>query len=131
MSECVLDASALLALIFDEPGWDRVARTLPGAMISTINLTEVATRLYDAGIPSETVSRIFAELQLTVVPFDTEQAMTAASFREQTRAAGLSLGDRACLAAARHLDVPVLTADRAWVNLADPLAIEIILIHET
>ncbi|MCK5930959.1 MAG: type II toxin-antitoxin system VapC family toxin [Fulvimarina manganoxydans] len=129
MSECVLDASALLALIFDEPGRDRVARTLPGAMISTINLAEVATRLFDVGIPAETVSQIFTELQLSIVPFDADQAMTAASYREPTRSAGLSLGDRACLAVARHLGVPVLMADRAWSDLAGPLALEIVLIR--
>ena len=129
MTECILDASALLALIFEEPGRDRVARALPGAFISTVNLSEVAARLIGAGIPGETITQIFGELQLNTVPFEADQAMTAASFREPTRAAGLSLGDRACLAAARHLQVPALTADRAWAGLAKDLSIEVILIR--
>ncbi|MEF2074390.1 PIN domain-containing protein [Consotaella aegiceratis] len=131
MSECILDASALLALIFDEPGRDRVAKTLPGAIVSTINLAEVATRLFDAGIPSDTVLQIFEELQLTVISFEADQALTAAKFREPTRAAGLSLGDRACLSVAHHLRIPVLTADRVWADLAELLSVEVILIRGT
>lgn len=111
--DVVLDASAILAVIFEEAGSDRVARHLPGAMASTVNVAEVMTKLFDLGMPRETVDDVVAGLQLTVLPFDLDQAGEAARLRLQTRDAGLSLGDRACLAVAKLQGVPALTSDRA------------------
>ncbi|WAP66732.1 type II toxin-antitoxin system VapC family toxin (plasmid) [Jiella pelagia] len=129
MADCVLDASALLALIFEEPGRDRVAETVPGASVSAINLAEAATRLLDVGIPRETIMQIFEELQLSVVAVDAEQAMLAADFRAPTRTAGLSLGDRVCMALARHLCVPALMADRQWAEVAEAVSVEVVLVR--
>lgn len=114
MADIVLDASAVLAVIFEEVGAERVALHLPGAMISSVNVAEVMTKLFDLGMPEETVETVLAGLQLTVLAFDFEHAAEAARLRIPTRDAGLSLGDRACLAAAKLQNVSALTSDRAW-----------------
>lgn len=113
----VLDASAVLAVIFSEAGADRVAGHLPGAQISAVNAAEVMTKLVDLGMPEDTVDAIFEGLQLTIVPFDIAHARASARLRTLTRLAGLSLGDRACLAVAGQLGAPALTTDRAWSRL--------------
>lgn len=117
VTDPVLDASAVLAVIFGEAGADRVASHLPGARISAVNVSEVMTKLVDLGMPEDTVDAIVEGLQLTVVPFEMAHARASARLRTLTRAAGLSLGDRACLALAGQLDVPALTTDRAWSRL--------------
>lgn len=123
--DIMLDASAVLAVIFEEEGAERVAVHLPGAMVSTVNVTEVMTKLFDLGMPQETVDAIVIGLQLTVLPFDLDQAAEAARLRVQTREAGLSLGDRACLAAARLRNVPALTSDRAWTSLQRSIGVNV------
>ena len=110
----MLDASALLALLQDEPGAQRVQGALPFASISSVNLAEVASKLADAKLGRTAISDILEPLDLDVVPFDREQAMGAGLLRPATRALGLSLGDRACLALAMATDSKVLTADTSW-----------------
>lgn len=110
----VLDASAVLALVFGEPGAARVAAALDGALISTVNVTEVLTRMIDRGDDPNLALRDLTALELAVIPFDHEQAALAARLRTGTRAAGLSLGDRACLALALTRGRRALTTDRAW-----------------
>jgi PIN domain nuclease of toxin-antitoxin system len=117
VSECVLDASAVLALIFKEPGADEVEQAFPDAMMSTVNFTEVVTRLCDRGMPATEVERTMAKLPLTLVSFTRPIAFAAGMLRRETRALGLSLGDRACLATAHVMGRPVLTADNAWRRL--------------
>jgi PIN domain nuclease of toxin-antitoxin system len=120
LSETVLDSSAILAVLFDEPGAAMVLGALPGALLSSVNAAEVLTRLTDRGmVPSAALEAVEA-LGLEVVDFDLGQALLTASLRPETRALGLSLGDRACLALARSRGWPAMTADRAWARLADP-----------
>jgi ribonuclease VapC len=114
----VLDASALLALINSEPGWEVVAATLSKAAISTINLAEVITKMIDIGIPEDDAWAEAADLVPLVIGFGPEQARATAGLRVMTRPLGLSLGDRACLALAQQLDLPALTADTAWRGLS-------------
>ncbi|MDX2222069.1 MAG: type II toxin-antitoxin system VapC family toxin [Rhodospirillaceae bacterium] len=123
----VLDASAVIAMIAAEPGGDEVETTLPGAFISTVNLAEVGARLSDAGMSDDLLDDILQIPGLRVLPFEREMAMDAVRLRRLSRSAGLSLGDRACLALARTLRLPVLTADRAWARLG--LGVEIRLIR--
>jgi len=127
VSEVVLDASALLAVVLAERGAESVAETLDEALISSVNLSETAAVLVDAGIPSARVRARLSRHALTTVPFDEEDALVAAELRTLTRAAGLSLGDRACLALAQRRKLPALTADRAWAEL--DLGIEVRLIR--
>jgi PIN domain nuclease of toxin-antitoxin system len=114
----ILDASALLALLFDEPGAERVATALPMAKMSAVNLSEVIAKLNERGVPDPDIDICLAELGLDVVPFDEDLAHRAGQLRVATRMAGLSLGDRACLALAASLDAVALTTDRAWSDLA-------------
>lgn len=129
MSNVVLDASAVLAVIFDEPGGDRVAAHLPGARVSTVNIAEVATRLLAFDMPQETIETVIDTLQLTIEPYDLAQALATAQLRAVTRSAGLSLGDRACLALAKARQVEALTADTAWQTVADDAGVCVTLIR--
>src|ERR1700719_4152852 len=97
MTDVVLDASAVLALLLDEPGGARVAAQLHEAGISTVNLTEVAQRLADQW-PDTQVTAVLARFPCELIDFDRAMAMRAGLMRRTTRAQGLSLGDRACLA---------------------------------
>lgn len=114
----VLDASALLVVLKREPGRDRVvAAILAGATLGTVNLSEVLAVFARAGTPSAGLSADIERLCLTIEPFTAEDASVAADLIRHTSAAGLSFGDRACLALARRLKLPALTADRSWSDL--------------
>lgn len=125
MPDPILDASAVLAVIFDEAGADRVAAHLPGAKVSAVNAAEVMTKLFDLGIPGNTVDAILEGLQLTILPFGMVEARETARMRPLTRHAGLSLGDRACLATAKLEHAPALTSDRAWARLGQTVSVDI------
>jgi PIN domain nuclease of toxin-antitoxin system len=116
---CVLDASALLVCLQDEPGAERVLAALAtGAAMSAANLAEVLSKLAEAGKdPDEAARKIAEGAAIELHPLDEAAALEIAKLRPKTKAAGLSLGDRACLALARTLDLPVLTADKAWSAL--------------
>lgn len=126
MSRVVLDASALLALLNQEDGAELIAPFLADAVISTVNLAEVVTRLALAGMPETAIREALALLPLESVPFDVGQAIEVGLLAPTTRPSGLSLGDRACLVLARHLDATVVTADQAWVGIDAGVAVELI-----
>jgi ribonuclease VapC len=122
VSEAVLDASALIAYLFDEPGAGTVSDALlSGAIMSTVNFSEVLSKLVDRGV---SVDRSISDLRqsgildlLEIADFTASLAKEAALLREYTRDMGLSLGDRACLALARLRRVPALTADSLWAKV--------------
>jgi len=116
LSEAVLDSSALLALLWNEPGADYVAAALPGALLSSVNLAEVVTKLCERSLSASEGRELVESLGVVVVDFDADQAETTAALRDSTRSLGLSLGDRACLALARRRNCPALTADAAWLK---------------
>jgi ribonuclease VapC len=126
VSEVVLDASALLAILRDEPGGERVARRLEGAAIGAVNLSEVVAKLDQDGVPEAEARCAVGRLQLDVHAFDEAQAYATGALRRTTRALGLSFGDRACLALAHRLGAMAVTADRAWARLDVGVAIEVI-----
>lgn len=128
MSEFVLDASAILALVKGEPGADRVRGRANRSVASAVNVAEVGAKLSDWGLSEKDLRYAIANLGISVAPFDAAQAYASADLRAATRACGLSLGDRACLALARSAGLPALTCDRIW-NGAD-LDVEIELIRE-
>lgn len=116
--DIVADASAIIALLVGEPFTRFDPQRLAGAFVSAVNLSEVLTRLLDIRMPESEAAAAVARLNFRAIAFDEPQARAAARLRPQTRHAGLSLGDRACLALGLTLGLPVLTADRAWANLA-------------
>ena len=126
MSRAVLDSSVLLAVLFREPGADAVNLRLPGAKISAVNLSEVAAKMTERGVPLEKAVEILSRQPLEVIPFDAEQAYIAASLRPVTRNLGLSLGDRACLALGLKWGLPVITADQLWAKADVGVRVEII-----
>ena len=116
MSAWVLDASALLAYLWQELGHETVAQRIEQStvMMSSVNLSEVLSRAADKGMSTSAMAALQAALPFEIIPFDRAQAQTAASLRPPTKALGLSLGDRACLALAIERQAVALTADRVW-----------------
>jgi ribonuclease VapC len=114
VAEAVLDASALVAFLRNEPGAEKVAAVLPLACISAVNLAETLSKMVEYGKPLEEVGYQIERLRIPAIPFDAVQAKIVASLWKVTRVAGLSLGDRACLALSLQRGLPVLTADRKW-----------------
>lgn len=123
----VLDSSAVLGFLGGEPGSDMVATHIAGgqACILAVNQTEVLSKLSDWGMPMDDACATLSKLALPVIPYTAELSIEAARLRQTTRAQGLSLGDRACLALARQQQCAVLTGDRPWLDLADALGLDI------
>jgi len=116
MTVAVFDSSAVLAIVFGEPGADRAAALLDGGLISAVNHSEALAKMVEKGFaPNEAIDGL-ALLTLQVVAFDRPQAEATALLRTKTSVLGLSLGDRACLALAAG-DRVAVTADRAWARL--------------
>ena len=121
----VLDASALLALIKQEPGWDVVATAAAAedATVSSVNYSETPQKSARLGVQPDLVDSHLDALAITVSQFGRLDARLAAS--SYRHGSDLSLGDRACLALARNLSSPAYTADRQWLNWASQLAVEV------
>lgn len=117
VSSVVLDASAILALVFGEPGADKVLECLGKAAVSAVNLEEVASKWMMKGAPLDSVTEKLNALDLECVPFSREQAFVAASLRPLCESKGLSRADRSCLALGLERNAPILTTDGKWVEL--------------
>ena len=129
MSRFVLDASALLALLNDEPGADKLpteSELMSSAVISTVNLSEAHGKLVGSGVPAKEAWEAVLAPVSDVSDFSQEHAKRAGTLIAQTRSLGLSLGDRACLALALSLGLPVYTADRQWAKLDVGVPIHVI-----
>ena len=117
MSAAVWDASALLLLLQQEPGWRQLGPRLAGSSMSSVNLSEVAAKLMESGGTAPTTREILEGLPIEIHDFTADLAYRAAELRGPTTDLGLSLGDRACLALGLSLNSPILTGDRAWLEL--------------
>ncbi|UQA55988.1 type II toxin-antitoxin system VapC family toxin [Polyangium aurulentum] len=128
----MLDASALLAFLNEEPGADAVEGALgKGALISIVNWAEVISKAAEMGadpvrVRDELVQMGVLGKALQIVTLMDEDALEMARLRPATRSLGLSLGDRACLALGQRLGLPVLTADRLWSQVTLDLEIRLI-----
>lgn len=128
----LLDASAILAYLHDEPGADEVGAALElraDCLMTAANHAEVVAKCLDRGVADDIVGPMLAQLNYRVVPVAAEDGLAAGRLRSRTRRQGLSLGDRLCLVAAQRLGSPVLTADRPWLELAEPLGLDIVYIR--
>ncbi|MFY9747044.1 MAG: type II toxin-antitoxin system VapC family toxin [Acidobacteriaceae bacterium] len=127
MSRCVLDASAILAVLRNEPGSEVLTdQVLAESMAGTVNLAEVQTAMVRQGVaPDEAWKRASVPVS-QVIAFTEEQARVCGSLVAETQVLGLSLGDRACLALALELNAPVYTADRSWKKLRVGVAVHVI-----
>ncbi|HET9783791.1 MAG TPA: type II toxin-antitoxin system VapC family toxin [Terriglobales bacterium] len=127
MPRWVLDSSAVLGMLRHEAGCGVVRELLPEAALSTVNVAECLAWMTRQGLPAAAAWAAMQDLHLMFAPFDEGQAQYSGVLAEQSLGAGLSLGDRACLALAHAFEVPAVTADRAWARLR--LGVEVRLIR--
>lgn len=113
----ILDASAMLALLQDEPGAETVLPLAKGSCMLAVNFCEVMQRIIAKGANAALAEQALDRLEIAVVPFDRPLARIAAELRERTRFMGASLGDRACLAFGMASGLPIVSADRDWRQL--------------
>lgn len=125
----ILDSSALLAVLLDEPGAERVIPRLTGARMSAVNLAEVAGYYAFQGADPAEVRDMLALIPLDIVPADEALSLAAGELRGPTKDAGLSLGDRYCLALGLRESDQVLTADRLWERVAARIGVTLQLIR--
>ena len=122
----ILDASALLSFLQNEPGNNQVEAVLPEAVICSVNWSEVVQKTIAAGVDINGMREDLEALGLRILPFSTEEAELAAQLWQQIRQAGLSLGDRACLSVGLRMNASVLTADQIWATLNLPVVVRCI-----
>jgi PIN domain nuclease of toxin-antitoxin system len=113
----MLDASALLAFINGEPGGEIVPVTTGDASMSAVNFAEVISVMTTQGMDETAVRKQLAQVVLEVVEFERASAEETGFMISRTKGKGLSLGDRACLAAARRENIPAMTGDRSWAGV--------------
>jgi len=128
-TEHVLDSSAVLAVIVDEPGQELVKPLLDSATITAVNACEVVSKLISRGMDTNEAIASVIEMNIEIIAFDDRLAFEAAAILPTTRVLGLSLGDRACIARARLSGAMIVTADKAWKKLGPKLGIEILVIR--
>lgn len=129
MTSIVLDASALLAMLRDEPGGEKVADVLIGSHMCVVNVAEVTSHFVHNDMPPHEVDAMLHPLPVTLVEADAELARVAGHLRAVTSKAGLSLGDRFCLALAMREGLPAWTADRQWASVAEKIGINVVVIR--
>jgi ribonuclease VapC len=124
-SNVVLDASAVLAYLQEEKGCTQVEKVLSegDAIISSANYAEVVTKLIDIDMREPEIRVVLENLEMTIKPVDENQAWYTGMLRQKTKRYGLSLGDRACIALAESLNLPILTTDKQWDKVDTPINI--------
>ncbi len=120
MASVVFDASAVIALLRNEPGAEIIAAYAGDAVISAVNLQEVVKALLVRGAPIEAARAMIDELHLEVRAHGAVDAYGAAALHHATREFGSGLGDRTCMALAIAEGLPAITTDRDWLRLDIP-----------
>jgi len=122
----VLDATAILAVLFNEPGSDAILPLLEHATVSAVNLAEVHAQLLRRGVKADMAWKSLQDLGVEVCLFDARQARLAGDLATTSRGTPLSLGDRACLALAITRKSTVYTTNAAWRKLGLDIEMETI-----
>lgn len=125
----ILDASAVLAVLRREPGWVAVEEVVTDAVLSAINAGEVLQRQLRMGLSRIDAEEILQQLELSIMPVDLPLALDAAELRHSLSKFGLSQADSVCLALARRLGAPAMTADKAWERAGEEIGVEVRLIR--
>ena len=125
----VFDASALIAMLKGERGAAKVAGAIADARVSSVNYAEVVSHFIHAGMPAREVDVMLDPLPMSVVPVDKSLAQLAGRLRAVTAEAGLSLGDRVCLALAQRDGLPAWTSDLDWKKVADAAGVKVVAIR--
>lgn len=126
MSEVVLDASVLLAVLLQEPDSEEIVSLLDRARLSSVNLAEVVTKLTAYGQSVDAALTLLEDMEIRIEPFDRARAFATGLLTTKTSKAGLSLGDRACLSLAAELGLKAVTSDKAWSKVDVGVEVEII-----
>jgi ribonuclease VapC len=121
----VLDASAVLAVIFAESGAAQVIPFLTNAAISAVNLVEVVAKLSERVSSRTLIEQEVSRLSLAVLPFDEALGFEAGLLHRRVRGHNISLADCACLVTARRFGVPAVTGDRAWVQIPTGIPVHV------
>jgi ribonuclease VapC len=129
VTQFVLDASALIAMLREEPGAIKVADAIADARMSVFNYAEVVSYFINAGMDHYDIDAMLDPLPVELVPADKDLARLAGHLRGPTVSAGLSLGDRFCLALAKRKGVPAWTADTQWKRIAEAVGVEVVTIR--
>ena len=129
MASCVIDTWAVFVDLQGEPGAQEARRWLRDAAISSVNLHEIVAKATEKGATPDQARELIAKLRLHVHTHDADAAVEAGLMRVATKPKGLGLGDRACLALAKRLNLPAVTADAAWVELADELGVQVVMVR--
>jgi PIN domain nuclease of toxin-antitoxin system len=129
VSAFVLDASGLLAMLREEPGGDKVAEAIGEARMSVVNFAEVVSHFIFNGMPRDEVDAMLHPLPIALIPANADLSRLAGHLRASTSEAGLSLGDRFCLALAMTEKLPAWTSDRQWSAIADKVGVEVVAIR--
>ena len=126
MSTIVFDSSVVIAILKQEPGFSTAESSISDALISTVNISEVATYLARNSVPNDTIQEVLASFPIQVIPFEESLAIQTGCLYPSCEHLGLSLGDRACLALAISRKLPVLTADTVWSKLDLGIPIQVL-----
>ena len=125
MNGVVLDASAVVAVLIRERGWQAVQSVILDSKMAANNRGEVAQRLLKEGWNRFQIEDAIGALQIEIIPVDGPLALDAAEIREIARAKGLSQADYLCLALAKRMGVVAMTADQKWLEIAGAVGVEV------
>jgi ribonuclease VapC len=117
VNKIVFDASALLVLLNQEHGYEKVEQYISKAIMSAVNVSETISVLFDFGISLDEATQLINSIINEIIPFGIEHATETAELKKLTKPYGLSLGDRACLSLAKIKKLPVLTANKIWSKI--------------
>jgi ribonuclease VapC len=126
----VVDTSVVIAYLLEEAGGDWLDKAVDaGSVMSEFNLAEVVRRQMRDGVTLENAMRVAINIGLDFVPFNQTIIAEMTKIFPFERRANLSLADCACLATARHLNLPALTADKDWAKIAGDVGVEVVVVR--